>query len=120
MSDTGGGPNDAIRCRRRRFVPVALPHGMHHAYALTLVVDTRVPLPAAQALVSHASVRTTAAYAKTDLSQLREFVELGFVPPAPDWQVATATRSRPCPCSRGSRLHHLAVLPRRVCFAAQP
>jgi hypothetical protein len=38
----------------------------------------RVPLPAAQALLGHASVQTTAAYAKTDLRQLREFVEAGF------------------------------------------
>lgn len=44
----------------------------------TLVVDKRVPLPAAQALLGHASVQTTAAYAKTDLAHLREFVELGF------------------------------------------
>jgi integrase len=54
------------------------PHWLRHAYARTLVVDKRVPLPAAQALLGHASVQTTAAYAKTDLSQLREFVEVGF------------------------------------------
>lgn len=54
------------------------PHWLRHAYARTLVVDKRVPLPAAQALLGHASVQTTAAYAKTDLAQLREFVELGF------------------------------------------
>lgn len=54
------------------------PHWLRHAYARTLVVDKRVPLPAAQALLGHASVQTTAAYAKTDLSHLREFVELGF------------------------------------------
>lgn len=54
------------------------PHWLRHAYARTLVVDKRVPLPAAQALLGHASVQTTAAYAKTDLSQLREFVEEGF------------------------------------------
>jgi site-specific recombinase XerD len=51
---------------------------LRHAYARTLVVDKRVPLPAAQALLGHATVQTTAAYAKTDLRQLREFVELGF------------------------------------------
>jgi len=56
----------------------ASPHWLRHAYARTLVVDRRVPLPAAQALLGHASVQTTAAYAKTDLSQLREFVEAGF------------------------------------------
>ena len=54
------------------------PHWLRHAYARTLVVDKRVPLPAAQALLGHATVQTTAAYAKTDLWQLREFVEVGF------------------------------------------
>lgn len=54
------------------------PHWLRHAYARTLVVDKRVPLPAAQALLGHASVQTTAAYAKTDLAHLREFVEVGF------------------------------------------
>jgi len=56
----------------------ASPHWLRHACARTLVVDRRVPLPAAQALLGHASMQTTAAYAKTDLSQLREFVEAGF------------------------------------------
>ncbi len=54
------------------------PHWLRHAYARTLVVDKRVPLPAAQTLLGHASVQTTAAYAKTDLAHLREFVEVGF------------------------------------------
>ena len=54
------------------------PHWLRHAYARTLVVDKRVPLPAAQALLGHASVQTTAAYAKTDMAQLRSFVEQGF------------------------------------------
>ena len=54
------------------------PHWLRHAYARTLVVDKGVPLPAAQALLGHASVQTTAEYAKTDLSKLREFVERGF------------------------------------------
>ena len=56
----------------------ASPHWLRHAYARTLVVDQLVPLPAAQALLGHASVQTTAEYAKTDLAKLREFVELGF------------------------------------------
>ncbi len=56
----------------------ASPHWLRHAYARTLVVDRLVPLPAAQALLGHASVQTTAEYAKTDLAKLREFVELGF------------------------------------------
>lgn len=54
------------------------PHWLRHAYARTLVVDKCVPLPAAQALLGHASVQTTAAYAKTDLAQLRAVVEAGF------------------------------------------
>lgn len=54
------------------------PHWLRHAYAKSLVVDHQVPLPVAQALLGHASVQTTAAYAKTDLSQLREFVEASF------------------------------------------
>ena len=54
------------------------PHWLRHAYARTLVVDRQVPLPAAQALLGHASVQTTAEYAKTDLTKLREFVEMGF------------------------------------------
>lgn len=56
----------------------ASPHWLRHAYARNLVVDRLVPLPAAQALLGHASVQTTAEYAKTDLAKLREFVELGF------------------------------------------
>lgn len=43
-----------------------------------MIVDHQVPLPVAQALLGHASVQTTAAYAKTDLSQLRAFVEGTF------------------------------------------
>ena len=54
------------------------PHWLRHAYARSLVVDQAVPLPAAQALLGHASVQTTAEYAKTDLSTLRAFVEKGF------------------------------------------
>lgn len=56
----------------------ASPHWLRHAYARTLVVDRAVPLPAAQALLGHASVQTTAGYAKTDLSQLRTFVDETF------------------------------------------
>lgn len=54
------------------------PHWLRHAYARTLVVDQGVPLPVAQVLLGHASVQTTAEYAKTDLSTLRAFVEKGF------------------------------------------
>ncbi|MDR9839753.1 tyrosine-type recombinase/integrase [Herbaspirillum huttiense] len=56
----------------------ASPHWLRHTYAKSLVVDHKVPLPAAQMLLGHASVETTAAYAKTDLSQLREFVDESF------------------------------------------
>ncbi|MFS8980268.1 tyrosine-type recombinase/integrase [Cupriavidus necator] len=59
----------------------ASPHWLRHAYARTLVVDHQVPLPAAQALLGRASVQTTAAYARTDLSQLRTFVEQTFAGP---------------------------------------
>ncbi len=53
-------------------------HWLRHGDARTLVVDNRVPLPVAQALLGHASVLTTAAYARTDTTQLREFVEGSF------------------------------------------
>ncbi|MBU9639508.1 integrase [Burkholderia multivorans] len=65
-------PGGAATLRR------ASPHWLRHAYARTLVVDRQVPLPAAQALLGHASIQTTAAYAKTDLSQLRAFVDRAF------------------------------------------
>jgi integrase/recombinase XerC len=58
----------------------ASPHWLRHAYARQMVVDHQVPLPAAQALLGHASVQTTAGYAKTDLSQLRAFVDGTFAP----------------------------------------
>jgi integrase/recombinase XerC len=61
----------------------ASPHWLRHAYARRLVVDARVPLPAAQTLLGHASVQTTAEYAKTDLSKVREFVEQRFAGAAP-------------------------------------
>lgn len=61
----------------------ASPHWLRHAYARTLVVDHQVPLPAAQALLGHASVQTTAAYAKTDLTQLRAFVDATFADNVP-------------------------------------
>ncbi|TAM04964.1 MAG: integrase [Paraburkholderia sp.] len=65
-------PTGAATLRR------ASPHWLRHAYARTLVVDRQVPLPAAQALLGHASIQTTAGYAKTDLSQLRTFVDRAF------------------------------------------
>jgi integrase/recombinase XerC len=56
----------------------ASTHWLRHRYARTLVVDHAVPLPVAQQLLGHASVQTTAAYAKTDLAQTRAFVEGSF------------------------------------------
>lgn len=65
---------------RAVLVRTCSPHWLRHAYARTLVVNHKVPLPAVQALLGHASVQTTAAYARTDMSQLRVFVEQGFDP----------------------------------------
>ncbi|WP_201703952.1 tyrosine-type recombinase/integrase [Paraburkholderia kirstenboschensis] len=56
----------------------ASTHWLRQGYARTLAVDRAVPLPVAQTLLGHASVQTTAAYARTDLAQLREFVEGSF------------------------------------------
>jgi integrase/recombinase XerC len=56
----------------------ASTHWLRHGYARTLVVDHAVPLPVAQTLLGHASVQTTAAYARTDLTQTRAFVEGSF------------------------------------------
>ncbi|MBC8732302.1 tyrosine-type recombinase/integrase [Paraburkholderia sp. UCT2] len=58
----------------------ASTHWLRHGYARTMVVDHRVPLPVVQELLGHASVQTTAAYARTDRSQLRGFVEESFPP----------------------------------------
>ncbi|WP_028221934.1 tyrosine-type recombinase/integrase [Paraburkholderia oxyphila] len=62
----------------RAALDAASTHWLRHGYARTLVVDNRVPLPVAQALLGHASVQTTAAYARTDTTQLRAFVEESF------------------------------------------
>jgi site-specific recombinase XerD len=62
----------------RALIHAASTHWLRHGYARTLVVDHAVPLPVAQALLGHASVQTTAAYARTDLTQLRDFVEGSF------------------------------------------
>ncbi|CAB3776405.1 Tyrosine recombinase XerC [Paraburkholderia ultramafica] len=56
----------------------ASTHWLRHGYARTLVVDHGVPLPVAQALLGHASVQTTAAYARTGQAETRAFVEESF------------------------------------------
>lgn len=63
---------------RGALLAAASPHWLRHAYAKTLVVDHKVPLPVAQALLGHASVQTTAGYAKTDVTQIRSFIEESF------------------------------------------
>ncbi|MGF6372955.1 integrase/recombinase XerC [Paraburkholderia sp. RAU6.4a] len=62
-------------------IHAASTHWLRHGYARTLAVDHAVPLPVAQTLLGHASVQTTAAYARTDLTQLRDFVEGSFPDP---------------------------------------
>ncbi|MGF6788366.1 tyrosine-type recombinase/integrase [Paraburkholderia sp. 35.1] len=64
----------AIRAALER----ASTHWLRHGYARTLVVDHGVPLPVAQALLGHASVQTTAAYARTGQDEARAFVEGSF------------------------------------------
>ncbi|SIT41807.1 Integrase family protein [Paraburkholderia piptadeniae] len=66
----------------RALLHAASTHWLRHGYARTLVVDHAVPLPVAQTLLGHASVQTTAAYARTDLTQLRDFVEGSFGAPS--------------------------------------
>ncbi|MFL9855629.1 tyrosine-type recombinase/integrase [Paraburkholderia madseniana] len=68
-------PGDGVTLAMLR---MASTHWLRHGYARTLVVDHAVPLPVAQSLLGHASVQTTAAYAKTDLTQTRAFVEGSF------------------------------------------
>ncbi|MGT2473686.1 tyrosine-type recombinase/integrase [Paraburkholderia terrae] len=72
-------PGDAAT---RALIHAASTHWLRHGYARTLVVDRAVPLPVAQTLLGHASVQTTAAYARTDLTQLRDFVEGSFPQPS--------------------------------------
>jgi integrase/recombinase XerC len=71
-------PGDAVTLALLR---AASTHWLRHGYAHTLVVDHAVPLPVAQQLLGHASVQTTAAYAKSDLAQARAFVEGSFPSP---------------------------------------
>ncbi|AXL50877.1 integrase [Paraburkholderia caffeinilytica] len=71
-------PGDGVT---RTVLRAASTHWLRHGYAHTLVVDHAVPLPVAQQLLGHASVQTTAAYAKSDLTQARAFVEGSFPRP---------------------------------------
>ncbi len=56
----------------------ASPHWLRHLVGKTLVVDNKVALPVAQALLGHTSVATTAAYARADLSELRTVMQQSF------------------------------------------
>jgi integrase/recombinase XerC len=56
----------------------ASPHWLRHAFGKTLVVDRKVPLPMAAALLGHGSVVTTAGYSRTDLSELRAIMQESF------------------------------------------
>jgi site-specific recombinase XerD len=62
----------------RAALQAASTHWLRHGYARTLVVDHGVPLPVAQVLLGHASVQTTAAYARTGQAEARAFVEGSF------------------------------------------
>ncbi|MEM5367206.1 tyrosine-type recombinase/integrase [Paraburkholderia azotifigens] len=62
----------------RRSLRRASPHWLRHLVGKTLVVDNKIPLPVAQALLGHASVATTAAYARADLSELRTVMQQSF------------------------------------------
>jgi integrase/recombinase XerC len=56
----------------------ASPHWLRHAFGKTLVIDRKVPLPMAAALLGHGSVVTTAGYSRTDLSELRAVMQASF------------------------------------------
>ncbi|WP_321959675.1 tyrosine-type recombinase/integrase [Paraburkholderia sp. J69-1] len=60
----------------------ASPHWMRHLVGRTLVVDASVPLPIAQLVLGHASVETTATYARADISRVRQSMQLAFSPAA--------------------------------------
>ncbi|MDP9649663.1 tyrosine-type recombinase/integrase [Paraburkholderia caledonica] len=56
----------------------ASPHWLRHLVGKTLVIDKKVPLPMAAALLGHGSVVTTAGYSQTDLSELRAVMQESF------------------------------------------
>jgi integrase/recombinase XerC len=68
-------PGDSVTLALLR---AASTRWLRHGYAHTLVVDHAVSLPVAQQFLGHASVQTTAAYAKSDLARARAFVEGSF------------------------------------------
>lgn len=71
-------PADAVRELAK--LKASSPHAFRHTYVHELVVRKHVPLPVAQRLVGHASIETTASYARTDETQLRRFVNDAFNP----------------------------------------
>ena len=56
----------------------ASPHWLRHLVGRTLVIDERVPLPMAQAILGHESVVTTAGYSRADLTELRKIMQSTF------------------------------------------
>jgi integrase len=74
--------------------PSASPQWLRRGYARQLVADHEVLLPVAQALLGHASVQTTAGYAKTDLSQLQLCLQMLAVLIAAQEGSVALTRAR--------------------------
>ncbi|QMI49911.1 tyrosine-type recombinase/integrase [Burkholderia sp. MBR-1] len=65
---------DPQRLHAASLLAGASPHWLRHAYARMLVIDNKLPLPVAQELLGHASIQTTAAYARNDSSAKHEIL----------------------------------------------
>ena len=59
----------------------ASPHWLRHVVGRTLAVDAKTPLPIVQLVLGHASVETTATYARADTTRVRQAMESAFGPP---------------------------------------